>query len=166
MKIKRVIEIEESDLDLMKKTTLVEDTNTMLHQTAEDRAKTLMMLRFADAIAQSKPYDDSGDCISRSELMKAIGTMVEAEMPIDKKWALGLKYSLKIIDNAPTVESSYNEGHIDGYMKAEKDYARPQGEWIYKNDLPCCPFCNHFYTIFSNFCPNCGAELRSRYERS
>lgn len=32
------------------------------------------------------------------------------------------------IDNAPTVDKGYNEGHIDGMLKAEKLYARPIGE--------------------------------------
>ena len=50
--------------------------------------------------------------IDADALKKHIIDIFEIEERIDKKWAVGLKYSLKIIDNTPTVE------------------ARPQGEWI------------------------------------
>ena len=76
----------------------------------------------------------------------------------------------EFIDNAPTVEPEvYMTGkdynlYLEGYKQGKKDFGRPQGEWIYKNDCPCCPFCNHFYTIFSNFCPNCGAKMKGGAE--
>ena len=46
----------------------------------------------------------NNDLISRSELKKVINNVVDEEIGIDEKWAKGLKYSLNIIDNAPTVE--------------------------------------------------------------
>lgn len=41
--------------------------------------------------------------IDANALNEKIQGVVEREMPIDEKWALGLRYSLKLIDNAPTV---------------------------------------------------------------
>lgn len=51
------------------------------------------------ALKEEKPQ---GDLISREALKKHITEIFDVEEKIDKKWALGLKYSLKIIDNAPT----------------------------------------------------------------
>ena len=42
--------------------------------------------------------------IDADKLKNAISDVVGYELPEDKKWAKGLEYSLKIIDNAPTVE--------------------------------------------------------------
>jgi len=51
-----------------------------------------------------------------------------------------------IIDNAPTVEE------------------RPQGEWIYSQGSLKCSRCGYDDTrnhkANSNFCPNCGADMR------
>ena len=108
---------------------------------------------------------------------------------------------IEIIDNAPTVDTSnaknleerdadayetgYLDGHVDGYLKAEKDYARTQGEWKLVSDINndidvACPFCNerriicyaHGYSIeevklqlqevnnLPNYCENCGAKMK------
>ena len=45
----------------------------------------------------------NNDLISREALKKHIAEIFEVEEKYDKKWAMGLKYSLKLIDNAPTV---------------------------------------------------------------
>ena len=39
-----------------------------------------------------------------SEMKEKIQEIVETEMPIDEKWAMGLRHSLKIINNAPAVD--------------------------------------------------------------
>lgn len=46
---------------------------------------------------------EKDDLISREALKKHITEIFEQEEKIDKKWAMGLKYSLKIIDLAPTI---------------------------------------------------------------
>ena len=79
----------------------------------------------------------NNDLISRSELMKAISTMVEAEMPIDEKWALGLKHSLKVIDNAPPVAVNCKDcdGYEAGYSAGLKDAENPSGDAISREAL-------------------------------
>ena len=97
------------------------------------------------------------------------------------------------IDNAPTVDTSddkyleerdadayetgYLQGHIEGYQKAEKDYARPIGEWITRHklnsfgqDVVCfeCNKCGEYKVPLYHLliteplkvCPNCGADMR------
>ena len=63
----------------------------------------------------------NNDLISRSALKKHITEIFEIEEKHDKKWALGLRYSLKLIDNAPTVEPDVNCSHCD-YFKFSKSF--------------------------------------------
>ena len=67
-----------------------------------------------------------------------------------------------LIDNAPTVESDYEWGYSEGVHDTE----RPQGDWIYVNHgYYECSECKHVsYEIKSNFCPNCGADMRGGAE--
>lgn len=69
------------------------------------------------------------------------------------------------IDNAPTIDKGYKEGHIDGMLKAEKLYARPTGEWLKDSGNIAC---SHCYTIWlyrrTNYCPNCGAKMKGEEE--
>jgi hypothetical protein len=66
--------------------------------------------RITEAVRNGIPYEErpQGDLISRSELKKAINMIIDEEIKIDEKWARGLKYSLKIIDNAPAVDPCAN----------------------------------------------------------
>lgn len=111
-------------------------------------------------------------------LKKKIEGVVENEMPIDKKWALGLRYALKLIDNAPTVEevSVIEFKEPLPFVKAQKivkaSSKRPQGEWVVQRlqngfDDVYCPFCNarptrseYGYYLKDNFCHECGADMR------
>lgn len=66
---------------------------------------------------------------------------------------------LKAIDNAPTVRNEY----MRGYEAAEREYKRPQGEWIdgYCNKCGASTPCDGWgRDRESNFCPNCGADMR------
>ena len=91
------------------------------------------------AIAQSKPYNPSGDCISRSDLRKeVVGMMInkaddleEVEFEINAT----LASVCEAIDNAPPVEP------------------RPKGEWIdYDNTFYKCPDCGY---LLEKCCPQC-----------
>lgn len=70
---------------------------------------------------------------------------------------------MKLID-ADAYESGFLEGHIAGYLKAEKNYARPIGKWIHssaKKYHVICSLCKYESVIWNaNFCPNCGADMK------
>lgn len=122
------------------------------------------------------------DLISRDALRKAIEPLIEDGRIYD---------ILSYIDNAPSVdtsdtkyleerdadayESGYLQGHIEGYQKAEKDYARPQGEWIeisiqmedkttFRKAFRCNK-CRYVESYTANFCSNCGAAMRKGGDR-
>ena len=120
--------------------------------------------------------EEKGDLISRDALKEKIQEIVETEMPIDEKWAVGLRHSLKLIDNAPTVDAipneegyeMYNKGYMSGYEMGKKE--RPKGEWV-KNDFHDfgsmgdwdyrCSICGKVYRAEYNFCPNCGVKMEN-----
>lgn len=58
------------------------------------------------AIRNGMPYKENlqENLISRNALEEKIQEIVETEMPIDEKWAMGLRHSLQIIDNVPSVD--------------------------------------------------------------
>ena len=121
--------------------------------------------------------EEKSDLISRSELKEAINKIIDEEIKIDEKWAIGLKYSLKIIDNAPTIDAipneegyeMYGKGYLQGYERGKKE--RSQGKWvkIFENPFTngyVCPFCGHKIQITEQFLPKvteceaCGADMR------
>ena len=82
------------------------------------------------------------------------------------------------IDNAPTVEQSYQMPK--DYIKNKLDYSRPQGEWITweeaenyiaspnRHECSCCHDSAQVLVngieLLSDFCPNCGADMRGGRE--
>lgn len=120
----------------------------------------------------------SSDLISRSALKERIQLAPNKNY---ETWDELYDSIIYEIDNAPTVdtsdakyleerdadayESGYLQGHIDGHLKAEKDYATPQGEWLYKEIDPflkvygTCSNCLQRERV-GNFCRNCGADMR------
>lgn len=143
MKIKRIIEIDEEEYKLRK--VWAESDNLC-------SPDTLM-------IAQSKPYDDSGDCISRSAVTKQLEEMANDEWNIKVGADKGLECAIDVIENAQAVE------------------ARPKGEWTYGEDdcgqdgwfcSECGFFVPWYYQYYEkdiNFirdykvCPHCKAEM-------
>lgn len=113
--------------------------------------------------------------IDANALKEHITEIFETEEKIDKKWAMGLKYSLKIIDNAPTIKGEIltEEAYSDLCLRASRE--SPQGEWVNKEKCLgevrwhdfVCSVCGHSGEddegIFENwnFCPNCGADMRT-----
>lgn len=124
--------------------------------------------------------------IDANALKKHITGICEIEEKIDKKWAMGLKYSIKLIDNAPTVNSSLNLDNITeediekfkmiwqranskGLLTINEE--RPQGRWgkwiIAEIQCPNCfeYFETDCYSMEElNQCPSCGAELKGGAE--
>lgn len=119
----------------------------------------------------------NNDLISREALKEAINKIIDEEIKIDEKWARGLKYSLKIINDAPTVDpckdcedrrqaeyirhsSSWHE--LQSLRKYKEEHERSQGEWTITDiGLARCPFCNCERQYPENYCGYCGADLRS-----
>lgn len=109
--------------------------------------------------------------IDADALKKHIAEIFEIEEKEDKKWAMGLKYSLKLIDNAPTVELQMGR-MVNGVIVPIKIKSQ-QGKWIYKkeNGYAKCPFCYHLTTCWSEeelkdyrYCYYCGADMRGGAE--
>lgn len=124
----------------------------------------------------------NNDLISRDALKHAINNIVDEEIEIDEKWAKGLKYSFKIIDNAPAVDA-YPFEQVQELIKLNQQFAqeienlkRLQGEWIITGEeqgafnmiykIRKCSKCGweHSLVIPDNFCPKCGAEMKGGAE--
>lgn len=97
----------------------------------------------------------------RSTLHKEQSTfkaMTQSEFEMKDNMYLNFQYA---IDNAPTVPNEY----MRGYEAAEREYKRPQGEWIIVKDERYgdnvkCPFCGkELAGTDLNFCCKCGAKL-------
>lgn len=116
-----------------------------------------------------KPEDikwNGGDLISREALKKDLASYDREFAP---DWVLNL------INNAPpvevfTLEDMQNNFDLGAMSEAGK-HDRPQGEWINREAISntIFPFweryeCNqcHKFNGYSNFCPNCGAEMRGK----
>lgn len=171
MKIKRVIEIEESDLERIRE--IVERENkTALSVTTRGTAYI--------TIADSKLYDDCGDCISRSALQKSYHEECIGDCYVCKRYRVikdsenkGISHCL-LIDNAPTVfaytEDDMCKATVDGYDVAKKQFERPQGEWVIVKDEKYgdnvkCPFCGkELAGTDLNFCCKCGAKMKGGAE--
>ena len=59
----------------------------------------------------------------------------------------------------------------DQYRKGYADAKyRSHGEWVdkwhtlWKEELPMCSVCNNISVFKSNYCPNCGADMRKEVE--
>ena len=68
--MKLVIEMDKADYEKIKKTSFVENTETMLHQSLEDRKGTMMLFRVMDAIKDGTPIPKYGRLIDANELLK------------------------------------------------------------------------------------------------
>lgn len=164
MKIKRVIEIDES-----------------LYNRIQERMNTLSDIPcLFGLVADSKPYNPTGDTISREALRKAIEE-VEDDYDGYEPNDLG-RFMCKVddlIDNAQAVEiteeQAINKLHETGWLIGhDKEMTtRPQGEWktvkgIDGDEYYECSNCGEPWVLMAgtpkdnnmNFCPNCGAEMR------
>lgn len=82
----------------------------------------------------------------------------------------------EVIDNAPTVPlPDFKEGYKQAIIDGKTNFSRPKGEWIRRHgksyklitdegtligEFTKCPKCLYDEARGSNFCPNCGADMR------
>ena len=108
--------------------------------------------------------------IDADALKKEINKIIDEEIEIDEKWAKGLKYSLKLIDNAPTVPlPDFKEGYKQAIIDGKTNFSRPKGEWIYKKFDEETGISNSYFCskcgcpqgqVYINFCGQCGADMQ------
>ena len=152
MKVKRIIEIEES----------------ILKDAEEGHVR---LGEIADAVIKNgKPYTEpTGDCISREDLKKAMWSLV-----INENDDIPVLNVIEAIDNAPPVEAYTLEDMQNNYDAGVDSvigkYDKAKGEWQ-GGELGHCTKCGHKGSasdIWSGcvgmFCPNCGANLKGGAE--
>ena len=108
----------------------------------------------------------NNDLISRSALISAIekGEGISWERYGDNEVCVRKKY----IDNAPAVvPEMFMNSYQEGYDLAKREFERPKGEWIWKDDsaeshfLYCSSCGAGFYEPLAlKTCPNCGAQMK------
>lgn len=111
--------------------------------------------------------------ISREDLKEALKSKVDQDKDdlFVRGYNIGIEAAMELIDNAPTVdanEPTLNESIAfhNGYELGKSE--RPQGKWVFS--IPCineigtwnCSNCNYMpvVPVLSNYCPNCGADMR------
>ena len=113
----------------------------------------------------------NNDLISREALKKAISNIAQniLEIRTDGKCFFTLYEILHAIDNAPTITNGTYE---QGFRVGAYGRIRPKGEWIVNNyGEHICSNCGHYAlsdeisdneykVVLSDFCPNCGADMR------
>lgn len=145
------------------------------HLTDNDGNYAYSDFNLREIIRNGKPYNPSGDLISREALKEQKVYSREIH-----------KYVVPVcdIDKAEAVEQDWRFYYNHGYKQAERDLKRPKGEWKLvvrdnKDIDVICPFCNrtrfpaysHGYTIeeleeylirqhLPKFCEHCGADMR------
>lgn len=137
--MKRIIEIEEKDYD-------------QICEVVNETESTLGITPFAGSIiAQSKPYDDSGDLISR----EALRNIMKCNLRSWGAQGVLIDEVMETIDNAQTVEPIC-PCLSDNEVKQpclNSPCARPQGEWEdYSADFYKCPECGY---LLNKLCPQC-----------
>ena len=82
-------------------------------------------------------------------------------------------YDQGVINGKDTeFDNGFEQGYAKGYENCEHDNERTQGEWIVNNyGEHICSNCGHYAlsdevsdneyeVVLSDFCPNCGADMR------
>lgn len=89
------------------------------------------------------------DYISREVAIKELDTTYDNMVAMGARFYQGFSYARHIVNNVPAAD----------VRKVVR------GEWRKSelfNDHPECPVCSYVSSERSNFCPNCGADMRSK----
>lgn len=101
-----VIELDKEDYEKIKKTSFVENTETMLNQSLEDRKGTMMLFRVIDAIKDGTPLDDVKAKIEKQiERDFAFAEIETVKVPYHYGIANGLQNAIGFLDNISKAES-------------------------------------------------------------
>jgi formate dehydrogenase maturation protein FdhE len=90
---------------------------------------------------------------------------------VNHKKVVGRFNTIQLIDNAPTVEYTFEEA-FQKTVCENKLYcpSRPQGEWITRtedngvNYRFYCSCCDREVMLITDYCPYCGADMRGGAE--
>ena len=118
------------------------------------------------AIAQSIPYNPTGDCISRS-ILDEIWQLYKDYQPNLATEVIEFGNALeKLIDNAEAVDlwQMRQEATENALKKAEVLYDSSQGSWEKDNIGIYCSVCKRHLDVETPFCPLCGADMRGGAE--
>ncbi len=58
-------------------------------------------------------------------------------------------------------QDGYDLGYKNGYVEGAKDYQPKKGEWKLDSLGAYCSECKIHPDYTTNFCPNCGSDMRS-----
>ncbi len=171
MKIRRIIEIEEETYNILKERNLTIDTNAMLKASKQDNVTVMAILALLYCLKDSKPYEErpQGDLISREALKDKLTDTINVNDITKSEWYEGYTACVQVlselIDSAQAVETYTKDDmtreYLKGYNACKDMNERPQGEWkMDEYGLPYCNKCGIHPDYTSNFCPNCGADMR------
>ena len=166
-----------------KKIKLIVEIPEKYYEACKDAVEESYPSQIEEVIANGTPYIPSGDLISRNAVIRMFNTMdrykadklilqdTDKEFPGNEVFIVDDCYEqLDLIDNAPTAplpdfKAGYKQAIIDG----RANYSRSQGEWINPSENPefsnreffyDCSICGNTQMDETNFCPNCGADMR------
>lgn len=133
-----------------------------------------------ELIGHNKPVSIKGDLISREYVESIVRAEVVDLQDGTEEWRTYVNDTCENIlikvHNAPTVTPDKIQAIMSDYLVYRCEPQRPQGEWIElpkafdSRELPCkCSRCGHILSFMnhypkSNFCPNCGADMRGKEE--
>lgn len=163
----------DKDIELYKsKVAFYESQNTR-----GEYAVTVRELKFVVEILEAlRSERTSGDCISRELLKKDIEAQISDFNELNKKGEpykdfkdirailFGLVIGKNLIDNAqavslPSEQIAWEQGYEAGLAQGKCD--RPKGEWAEFEGGYRCSNCDDIEVYTPNFCPNCGADMRT-----
>ena len=160
--MKLIIELNDSDYELLKNAGITIDFNALFHGKERDRELTFSTFNLIESLKNSTPYNPTGNLISREALKEDF-----------KERNIWNPEIVSAIDNAPTVDlkdiyqEGHYDGHLEGYTKAINE-ERPQARWIATDEtdefygrMYRCTHCGKETLACScrNFCPDCGARM-------
>ena len=109
-----------------------------------EREKVNELSYYEKIIAQSKPYDDSGDLISRKVIKRLIGDKsipIKFEKEKRGDWHRSLGMTLgdiyTVIDNAPTVSPLYAKAYKCGYEAGKNERPKAISDYFVSYTKTC-----------------------------